>query len=174
MADFEVQLAAYAQAIETFRLKHNLPDEWFAKPDHVAIKCADGADYVAEMRAWLPKAAQAQYVQLNGRRLGSLRLMQPMQAGNLGQIEWLEIMEPRPEKVGVDPVGVDHMEFVYGDYEAAAKVLEAKAVSYEPQGNPSQQWLSVEAGGREFKLTGKKLADVVAAEFAVRAATALK
>lgn len=174
MSSFEEQLAGYVQALEAFRAEHELPDEWFVKPDHVAIKCADGADYEAEMQAWLPKADQAQYVPLNGRRLGSLRLAQPLKVGDLGQVTWLEIMEPRPEKVGIDPVGVDHMEFHVDDYQTAIELLEARGVAYERQGNPGQQWLSIMANGHEFKLTNMLLADVVAAEIAAGAATIVK
>lgn len=174
MSNFGEQLAEYVQALERFRTEHGLPDNWFAAPDHAAIKCADSADYEAQLREWLPKAAQAQYVHLNGRRLASVLLSESLTAGDFGRVEWLEIMEPRPEKVGIDPVGVDHMEFVFGDFAAARGVLQAKGLGYEAQKNPNHQWLSIVAYGHEFKLTNKSLAEVVAAELAAGAVTALK
>lgn len=174
MTDFDAKLAEYVQVLGAFRTANSLPDDWFAVPDHVAIKCADGAEYEAEMQAWLPEAAQAQSVPLNGRLLGSLRLLQPLKTSGLGQVEWLEVMEPRPEKVGVDPVGIDHMEFCFGDFDAAAKALGEKGIAYDSQENPGHKWLSIMADGHEFKLTDKSLADVVASELASGTATALK
>jgi len=174
MINFEAELTAYAEAVKSFRAEYDLPAEWFAGPDHVAIKCAGSSDYEATLALWLPKAAQAQYVELNGRRLASARLLEPITVGGLGRADWLEVMEPRPEKVGIDPVGVDHMEFVFTDFAAAERVLRAKGIPYEAQQNPGHEWLSILADGHEFKLTNKSLADVIAAEFASGAAKALK
>jgi len=174
MQDFEAQVTAYAKSIESFRTNHSLPDAWFAAPDHLAIKCADSTGYEATVAEWLPKSAELYFVHLNGRRLASARLLAPIVVGNLGQVEWLEIMEPRPEKVGVDPVGVDHMEFGFSDFTAAASVLALKGIKSERQENPNHQWLSIIAGGREFKLNNRTLADVVAEEIASGNATKLK
>lgn len=173
LLDFEGRLAEYAQAIESFRGVHDLPSEWFSTPDHVAIKCADKTGYDSEMQLWLPVAVQAQFVEMNGRHLGSLLLSRPITAGNLGQVEWLEIMEPRPEKVGKDPVGIDHMEFIFSDFDAVASILNARGIAFERQRNPSHEWLSIVANGHEFKLTSTPLAEVVMAELAAGAAHSL-
>ena len=174
MSKFEMQLAEYVRALEAFRAEHNLPDIWFTQPDHVAIKCANGVDYEATFQAWVSKAADAQYAELNSRRLASMRLTSPLKAGELGRVEWLEVMEPRPEKIGVDPVGVDHMEFKFEDFESATKFLDAAGLDYERQENSGHKWLSISAHGHEFKLTDKSLAEVVATELASGTATRLK
>jgi len=174
MINFKSELAVYAEAIETFRLEYELPNEWFARPDHVAIKCADSTDYDSMVGEWLPSATHCYYVHLNNRRLGTAKLLSPIAIGNLGTVQWLEIMEPRPEKVGIDPVGVDHMEFDFVGFNAAEEILNAKGVSYERQKNPNQEWLSIMAHGHEFKLSSKPLDDIIAAELASGAATVLK
>jgi hypothetical protein len=174
MSKFEVQLAEYVQALAAFRVEHNLPGSWFATPDHVAIKCADSTDYEATFQAWIAKAAEAQYAQLNGRRLASMRLTAPLKPGVFGLVEWLEVMEPRPEKVGIDPVGIDHMEFKFEDFGSAATFLDAAGLTYQRQENPGHKWLSIAANCHEFKLTDKSLAEVVAAELASGTATGLK
>lgn len=174
MINFKSELAVYVEAIEAFRLEHGLPSEWFARPDHVAIKCADSIDYDSMVGEWLPSAAHCYYVRLNNRRLGTAKLLKPIAIGDLGVVEWIEIMEPRPEKVGIDPVGIDHMEFDFADFTAAEEILNAKGVPYERQKNRNHEWLSVMAHGHEFKLSSKSLDHIIAAELASGAATVLK
>lgn len=174
MADFEAQAAAYAQAIESFCTEHELPSEWFAQPDHLAIKCKDAADFDATIEVWLPQAAEFSYVELNGRRLATALLLEPITVGNLGSVEWLEIMEPRPEKVGADTVGIDHMEFAFADFETAREVLDEKDIDFEDQQNPNHSWLSILANGHEFKLNDRVLADIVEEELSSGEAIALK
>src|SRR5690349_1913904 len=109
---FSTKLAEYASALERFRKESDLPEEWFAVPDHLAIKCADPADYERTVQEWLSYADSLSYARLNNRRLASANLSEPILVGVNGQVTWVEIMEPRPEKVGKDPVGIDHMEFL--------------------------------------------------------------
>lgn len=103
MREFTLQITEYAEALQAFRTEHDLPAEWFAVPDHLAVKCAGSADYESTIQTWLPLAAELSYVYLNDRRLATARLLGPLTVGEFGDIEWLEIMEPRPEKVGQAP-----------------------------------------------------------------------
>lgn len=174
MSNFEARVAAYAEALEDFRVHYELPDEWFDRPDHLAIKCKDSADFEVAIEQWLPKSAELSYVHLNGRRLATALLLEPIAVGNLGTVEWLEIMEPRPEKVGLDPVGIDHMEFEFADFESAQEVLGEKGVEFANQENPNHHWLSILANGYEFKLNDRVLADIVEEELTNGEATVLK
>jgi predicted metalloenzyme YecM len=135
-------------------------------PDHVAVKCADARHFETTAQAWLPRARQASYVELNGRRLASFELAEPIVVGELGSVMWLEVMEPRPERVGNDFVGLEHSEFLFPDFVAAEQVLRAKAVPYEPQSNPNHSWLNIalNAEGQELKLNNRLLAETVASE----------
>lgn len=174
MDTFHKQVADYATALQKFRTDNDLPSEWFAQPDHLAIKCAGPVDYEQTVQNWLPQAASLSYAPLNNRRLASVRLSQPLVVGNNGAVEWLEIMEPRPEKVGKDPVGIDHMEFLFADFEAASTVLRAKNIPFEQEQNPLHEWLSIFAYGHEFKLNNSVLAQIVATNIKTGDATVLK
>jgi predicted metalloenzyme YecM len=171
---YEVEIANYADALQSFWDQHELPHDWFMRPDHIAIKCADGPAFDKALEKWMPEAVELSYVHMNGRRLATALLLVPVTVGAFGDVEWLEIMEPRPERIGSDPVGIDHMEFYYDDFEAAIEVLNAKGIEFAMQKNPNHNWLSIMANGHEFKLNDRLLADIVAAELDSGEATVLK
>jgi predicted metalloenzyme YecM len=158
-------LQAYALSLQEFIQEHNLPAEWFAITDHIALKCADAAQFETTAQAWLPLAKQASYVVLNNRRLASFELKEPIAIGALGAVQWLEVMEPRPERAGSDFVGLEHSEFLFPDFAAAEQVLESRDVTYTPQSNPSHRWLNIVINpvGQELKLNSRLLAETVAA-----------
>ncbi len=174
MDTFDEQVTEYAAALEKFRKDNDLPYEWFATPDHLAVKCADAADYEQTVQVWLPRAKSLSYISLNNRRLASVELLEPIAVGSNGQVVWVEIMQPRPEKEGKDPVGIDHMEFLFPDFVAVTTVLQAKNIPVEQDENPQHKWLSIMANGHEFKLNDQVLAKVVAANLASGVATVVK
>lgn len=171
---FEQQVADYAAALHAFRAEYGLPGEWFAEPDHIAVKCADATDFDKTLAEWLPKAESLSYIHLNGRRLATAKLLGPIAVGEEGEVGWLEIMEPRPEKAGQDVVGVDHMEFMFADFDAVKALLAERGVSFTPQENPSHRWVSIDANGHELKLNDLPLAAVVPEEIAEGKAVILK
>ena len=166
MTEVLTSFKEYAVSLERFVGFHRLPESWFYVPDHFALKCADATDFEATMKEWEPLSQEMGFVELNGRKLGSAKLNSPIPIGRFGEVKWLEFMEPRPEKVGKDTVGVDHAEFFFPDFKSVTNVLKQRGVVHELQQNPSHEWVTIIIGnnGEELKLNNGTLADVVIAE----------
>jgi len=177
MKNYLEQIDQYAKELENFVSVHNLPEAWFAQPDHVAIKCADGMDYEDTMEEFKDEAEQRTWVKMHGRRLGSVKLISSLALGNFGDVSWVEVMEPRPEKVGKDVVGFDHAEFHYPHFKPIIMTFNLRKIKYSiPDDNPEHGAVVVvinEDTGHELKLNDKTLADIVAHELKEGKATIL-
>jgi len=161
---FEHAVTAYAAALERFKANQQLPDSWFDQPDHLAIKCLDRQHYAETLRHWARQAGFTSEVKMDGRRLASLRLEDSLSFGQFGQIDWLEIMEPRPHRVGFDRVGIDHAEFVFPQFGVVTEDLAVRDLPYELEGNVNHHWISVVTDGYELKFTDKPLVEMVEAD----------
>ncbi|HTE21430.1 MAG TPA: VOC family protein [Candidatus Limnocylindria bacterium] len=158
----------YVEGLRRFITVHELPGEWFGVADHVAVKGRDAADFEQLLKLFRPLAQQLTCIDMDGRRLATAWLKEPIAIGNFGSVEWVEIMEPRPEKVGKDVVGFEHMEFYFPDFVAIRAVLDHKGVKYEMEQNPGHQWVDIVINqtGQELKLNNRTLADVIPEELA--------
>lgn len=163
MFEYEEEIGLFAEALEAFIAKYELPQAWFKVPDHLAVKCADGLDYVFRMEELMPDSKQTSEIVMDERRLATLNLTSPVQVGNLGKVSWLEVMEPRPEKVGKDVVGLEHMEFYYPDFDEVTALLEKYGIEYKLETNPGHSWVNIvlNEAGQELKLNDKLLGDTV-------------
>lgn len=160
------ELTAYEQYFNAFMQLHDLPTEWFAVSDHVAIKCANAADYTETCSelAGMTNSEGVWELGLDGRLLGSAGLAEPITFGDHA-FGWIEIMQPRPGKE-ISKAFVEHTEFLYADFASVTAALDAKGIAYELQENPGHRWINIpiDTNGREVKINDKLLADVVAAE----------
>lgn len=168
MLEYEERIQAYAEILQNFIVQYELPAEWFASPDHLALKCADSIDYDYTLQELLADAQLAAEVFMDQRRLAALHLTVQQAVGTLGSVEWLEIMEPRPAKLGKGMVGLEHMEFYYPDFDEITKVLTTRKVTFTLQANPGHAWVNIvlNQSGQELKLNNRPLADVVREELA--------
>jgi predicted metalloenzyme YecM len=166
MKTFEEQTKEYAETLAKFVAEYNLPKEWFAVADHLAVKGADGTEFEALVEHTKAAAYQVSCIDLDGRRLATAKLKETIKVGDFGTVEWLEIMEPRPEKIGKDVVGLEHMEFYFPDFTTAEAVLKEKGIAYEIQQNPGHTWINIVLNdrGQELKLNNKTLSDIVTEE----------
>ncbi|HSX45212.1 MAG TPA: hypothetical protein VLF39_03875 [Candidatus Saccharimonadales bacterium] len=166
MEQFLEQIKSYVGALNKFVALHQLPEEWFNKPDHVAIKGKDGADFARLIELFRPHSFQITSVIMNKRRLASVQINGSINIGRFGEVSWVEIMEPRPEKAGKDVVGFEHAEFLFPNFDAARLILDDKKVPYEMQENPGHKWINIviNGGGQELKLNNKLLMDTVKEE----------
>ena len=166
MFEYEAEIDAFARCLQDFIDKYELPNKWFALADHIAIKCADADDYEYKIQDIIMDATQGSEIDLDGRRLAALQLTSPQEIKDLGQVSWLEIMEPRPEKIGKDIVGIEHIEFYYPTFDEITEVLEGAGVAYRKQANPGHEWISIVLNqqGHELKLNNRLLQDIVAEE----------
>jgi predicted metalloenzyme YecM len=166
VTDFEAQIDEYAQELQNFIARQELPDGWFKTADHVAVKGADAAGFEALVEHFRPLSERISCVDMSGRRLATAQLKQPVIVGTLGAVSWVEIMEPRPEKVGKDVVGFEHMEFLFPDFSAVQAILDEKHIAYEMESNPGHSWVNIKLNerGQELKLNDRLLGDAVTEE----------
>ena len=83
-------------------------------------------------------------IDMDERTLASLQLAQQIAVEPFGYVEWLEIMEPRAQKIGKGVVGLEHMEFSVPDLDEVSRTLLRYGVrDYERQSNPGHDWLSI-------------------------------
>ncbi|CAN5457855.1 hypothetical protein BH10PAT3_BH10PAT3_6850 [soil metagenome] len=105
---------------------------------------------------------------MDGRRLATTQLTGTMLVGAFGEVSWVEIMEPRPAKVGKDVVGLEHMEFYYPHFDRITDVLKKNMISYEVQNNSGHAWVNIVLNNQrqELKLNDKSLGKTVQGEIA--------
>lgn len=166
MFEYEEAIEQFANDLQDFIDRYELPDEWFKTPDHIAIKCADGLEYVYTVEDLVPDAQQASEIEMDGRRLAAFNLILSVPIGELGSVSWLEIMEPRPEKIGKDVVGLEHMEFYYPDFDEIKEILDGHKIAFTMQSNSGHSWMNIVINqrGQELKLNDRLLGDTVAEE----------
>lgn len=166
MFEYDEAIEQYAMELEVFIAKYELPANWFKAPDHIAIKCADALDYVYTLEDLLPDASQGSQIEMDKRRLAGLKLTSAIKVGSLGSVEWVEVMEPRPNMVGKDVVGLEHMEFYYPKFDEVTKLLDKYNIEYKLQKNPGHSWVNIVINnqGQELKLNDKLLGETIAEE----------
>lgn len=166
MFEYEEEIERFAEELEGFIGRYELPEKWFKVPDHLAIKCADGLDYVYRVEELLADAHQASEIIMDERRLATMELISPVIVGDLWKVSWLEIMEPRPEKVGKDVVGLEHIEFYYPDFDEVTRLLASYDIEFTLQHNPGHAWVNIVLNkqGQELKLNNRMLGETVAEE----------
>jgi predicted metalloenzyme YecM len=170
MKSFKEELASFELDLNSFITRNELPGDWFKSPDHLAIKCADSKDYDQQIQAWKKhsETGKMSEVKLHGRRLAVARLLKEIPLTAFGGVYWLEIMEPRPEKIGKGIVGLEHIEFYSTNFDVIQKVLSNKGIEYEMQGqdNPGHSWVNIilNDAGQELKLNDNPLSVVIPQE----------
>ncbi len=99
IAELQDGLDEYEQAFSVFVQTHDLPVEWFAVPDHFAVKCvsADNYNQTCGQLAQLADTEGVWELDINDRMLGSAGLANPMMLAGY-EFGWVDIMQPRPGK----------------------------------------------------------------------------
>lgn len=173
---FQGELDSYVTELEKFVQEHELPDRWFEDPDHVAIKCADSEDFEVTLAEFKDVSNQISYIEEGGRRLAAAHLLKPLAIGRFGSVEWVEVMEPRPGRVGNDFVGLEHAEFCYPIFTKARSVLRKAGVEHDLRHNPGHDWINIAINdtGQELKLNNRPLSKVMPDEIANEVAVEVK
>lgn len=164
LEQLQQSFASYIRGLEAFLCAAEISSDMYALPlDHVAIKLIDGNDYEQTMAIFRPLAQAGGVAHLNERRIATLELTQTFDFGSFGQTRWLEIMEPRPAKVGKDFVGFEHIELIIKD-EAALKRRFAQH-NLHPEicqnAHHTAYAFKINESGQEVKFTSNPLAQVV-------------
>lgn len=166
---FYEQVQDYSSSLVRFVRDHELPMEMFAYPDHLAVKARDRKNFDEIISSWKEYALGGviHAVDMDGRTLASLQTARSIDVEPFGSVEWLEIMEPRAEKVGKGVVGLEHMEFFVADLDEVSRTLSRHGVrDYDRQKNDGHAWVNVviNAAGQEVKFNDKPLAAVLCDE----------
>ena len=164
--DINSNLQTYAASFAAFTASNPLPKNWFGAPDHFAIKCAskdsydetcDDVEKFSDGGIW--------QIELNNSYLASAKLSQKIELDNIGSVDWIEIMQPRP---GMEPDSdfVEHVEFYYPNFDEITEILAKNDIVFELQDNSSHSWVNVviDKTGREIKFSNKTLAKIVEEE----------
>jgi predicted metalloenzyme YecM len=163
------KIDAYAEDLEVWFEKHDL---WhlLGPADHFAIKIPDEKTlrlltqaikpYCVEKKGNTPGLSMRK---MDGRIITTAILAEPLHI-RLNQIDCIEIMQSKPENVGKDVVGLDHLEFINGDFEKIKNILTVKEIDYGiniKNGYKKTIIVKINALGEEVKFTDKTLASVV-------------
>ncbi len=156
----------YGEELQRFVSEYDLPDAWFVEPDHIAFKASDSSSFGELIKNFEPISSRISAMRMDGRRLATAELSTSVQVLGFGAVRLVELMEPRPEKVGTDYVGLEHMEFYYPNFEEVKTQLDTRKIAYTEQSNSGHAWINVvlNTAGQELKLNNKLLADTVADE----------
>jgi predicted metalloenzyme YecM len=168
MKKFNLQVKDYIQILTLFVNQKGLPREWFMSPDHIAIKAADAKDFEALIEEFRPHSRRISCIDMDSRRLAVALMNKSIPMGAFGKVELVEIMEPRPDKLGDDVVGFEHMEFYYPYLERVQEELQRRGLKdgIKLQRNPAHSWVNIVLNdqGQELKLNDNSLAVIVRQE----------
>lgn len=163
-------LERYSDVASAFIQEFRLPREWFLRPDHVAIKCANELDYLDtcdELLGFMENGIEE--IEINDRLIGSGNIDRGIELDLFkiptGKMYWVEIMQPRRGKEQ-DEGFVEHSEFTFPDFHAVERWLTPRGISYERQGNDGHDWINIvlDEEGREIKINDLPLLEVLSTE----------
>jgi hypothetical protein len=165
MEGFRAEVDQYGYQLGSFRAKARLPEYWFNYPDHIAYKTAGLNNFSDIVAQFSPESKKITVDQVDDRFIAAAELLGGVLVPHIGKIRWVEIMEPRPGKVGIDLVGIDHLEFyVEEGLEAIKKGLDRRGriIPYKFEDNDSHEWIAVKINGvgQEVKFTDTQLAEI--------------
>lgn len=172
--DIKAASRNYNFELDEFIFLHQLPKTWFeGGQDHVAVKDYNAKDYNRLIGELLPYTDLISEVQVNDRRIAAAKLLGEhaiqfvMSFNPYSMVEWIEVMETRPEDQSDEPPHLDHQEiFVPQGIIPVRSVLRRKNIAYLDQENPAHSWVSVIINPQadELKFTDRQLSDIVAAD----------
>jgi predicted metalloenzyme YecM len=156
----------YTIDLENFLTANELIDLFAPPVDHLAVKLANTEEYESFIEYISIHASAINYIELNNRRIAYAHLIGEIQFGSLGATSYLEIMEPRPEKVGKDKVGFEHIEIINPNLDSIYQRVKAKNLQTEFYDNGFHKAvvLKIDDQGREIKFTDKPIKDVLMLE----------
>jgi hypothetical protein len=170
--NLQYELPSYAAELEEYIEHERLPIELFDEPDHVAIKAANGRHF----EKWIESLQQGDIVEVNQiyctvikrRRIATAFTAGPIAIGNLGEADLLEVIEMRPDKKGIDKVGLDHVAFKtrLNLSVIAQNLITIQGISLDRQAKAKLSNLCLTFGpqNREFKLTDRSLKAIILEE----------
>ena len=102
------------------------------------------------------------YFNINNRRIGSIILQEPMQFSEEIQTKFIELMEPKPEKVGKDFVGFEHTEIYVPEFNQFEIHAKEKHLPYELYANEAHTALVCKISEAVLRLKSRSFSFAVA------------
>lgn len=180
MENFSIRRAAedYSFALAGYETAHRLPPGFFLRRhlDHLAIKTQDVTHFDGLANTIIDLLEEAYCLEHEGRFLIAAKLAGTILVGVHGRVSWIEIKEPRPEKIGEDIVGLEHTEFYAKDFDKALHQVKAKGLNHELQteGEHHRINIALTDAGHEVRITDTPLQDIVIEKFDADEAHILK
>ncbi len=145
------------------------------KIDHIAVKLSDTSEYENFINDNLAFFASANYIQMNNRRITTVRLKNAIETTSFGSVFYLEIMEPKPEKVGTFKSGLDHAEIWVPNFDELEKEFGLRDLEFVRSDNGHHRTLIFKMNDLwEVKFTDKTIEDTVKDEIESGLITSLK
>lgn len=163
------KIDSYAKDLEDWFSKYELW-ELLGLADHFAIKVEDEEALQKVVNAIKPycfdkygETPGLSIRKMDGRLVATALLRNPLHI-KFNQINCIEIMQPKPENIGKEILGLDHLEFINSDFDGVQKELKKRNIPYGvnvKNGYKKTIIVKINAKGEEVKFTNKTLAEVV-------------
>jgi hypothetical protein len=155
--ELQRQADDYLAVLEAYAIKHGL--ELIGPIDHFAVKMADARAFDSFIDQILPLADKVHCVNLSNRRISIAFLQEAIHFGRFGDCTDIEIMEPKPEKVGRGLVGFEHIEIYRPDFNDLLGLGE-----FKDNGHHKSIVIKLNEEGQELKLNNSPIRDVLVKE----------
>jgi hypothetical protein len=154
----------YSIRLTDFEETNNLHELAHLNVDHCGIKVRDSIDFNRCSKSLRSLSVWEHQATLNNRRIYVYELKEEytLDFGPHGTTRLIELMEPRPEKVGLDLVGTDHIELLVDDFAIVETAFKERRLGYELQANQNHATIvrAIHQEGPEVKYTMLSLRDV--------------
>ncbi len=163
---YQTQIEEYSKLLFNFLSQLNLLNILNGQVDHVALKAKDLVNYNSLVKQFLPNSISAQYVNLNNRKIFTSTLDFEIILPQIGRTNEIEVIEPRPEKVGQGFSGFEHIEIYLSDLSALQSKLNHHNIQHDYEDNGFHKAITVKLNsiGQEVKFTNTSLENVLKEE----------
>ncbi len=152
-------LVDYLRSMRDYLDSNQLKEDYLSV-DHVAWKAENATAYEEALEIAKKSASLIVETQIGGRRISIVQLKNPITLGPLGTVEFLEVMEPKPNKPVVP--GLDHFELLAKDFDGLAKRLALYGgAEVVDNGHHKTIPLKIDVNGRELKFTDRSIKSVI-------------
>ncbi|HTK03911.1 MAG TPA: VOC family protein [Alphaproteobacteria bacterium] len=161
--NLQIEFEKYIKLLQEYFQERNIENFLESPIDHIAIKTKNSLDYQHFVNTFLTEAQNAQYIEMNDRRIATLKLIKPLKFKNQ-KIWYLEIMEPKP---GKEPENnfFEHIEILRGNFESIEQSLKSKSIPYKSGGNEYHKTIVLNLNNlQEIKFTNTKIEEVIRKE----------
>lgn len=162
--EIQQQATDYTTGLARFFVQHGAALALQPPVDHFAIKAKDSAEFDDWIQALTDHAEHLSYIKRDNRRLATAILHDPLRCPGFGETCYLEIMEPKPDKIGKSAHGFEHIELFTPELDILADKLEKNGIKFERQEHGHHRTLVIvldDEKYHEVKFTDCPLAQVI-------------